>query len=195
MPMQAATMLMLLWSLCQLAAETDAPAENTQRTIAKLSEIDLPPELLAGEWRRVAGLRIDNLNQLDRLPPQQQPLAAGLRQQMAPQGVIGVADYSLASQTFPLNTVTVRVFLFSDEEKCQDWWHEKYAYAGWRQHYERVDNDAMNVLDSRQTTKRIYQFGNAWITAHQLGEGSEHQIAAQHVITALTQAKQATTDE
>jgi hypothetical protein len=102
------------------------PAESQLRIVNKLSQVTLPPKVLGDGWTHVDGLVIDDFKSKVNRPKPIQEMVDQLRVQMEPLGIVGVADYSLAKTNVPLDTVTVRVFIFADPKKCQSWWRTKY---------------------------------------------------------------------
>lgn len=112
-----------------------------------------------------------------------------LAKQLAPLGVVSAADYTEVKSAFPLGTVTVRVFVFADAEKCRAWWKKKYGYAGWEEHYKVVEIDGMVSVDSLQVNKRAIGCGKVWMTVHQTGTGEAHLKAGDHILRALTGGK------
>jgi hypothetical protein len=169
-----------------------APAEAEGKKLAyadrPLTAVELPPSVLGDHYESMEGFRLDGFSDISSLPDDTQPIANKLKEDFAPLGVVSLADYSLFREKAPFNGVTVRVFIFDTAERREQWCQKKYEYDGWEQHYKVVDygQDAMHVLDSTQTNKRIYQFDRVWITSHQLQDGTEHHKAAQVVIEQLT---------
>lgn len=152
----------------------------------KLSEVKLPASTLKGEWETLAGFVVDDFGDLSTMAPSQLATAEALKKQLTPLGIVAAADYSLNQSGTSLNVVTVRVFRFSSAQLCEQFFKKKYEYPGWQEHYRSVPG-AQNlvVLDSTQMNKRIFRYGSVWITAHQLGEGSEHVDATAHVLSQL----------
>lgn len=154
-----------------------------------VSQIELPANVLQGAWKASTGLRIDELSKTEQLPPEYKRIVEALAKQFAPIGVRSVADYSLVKTDVPLNTVTVRVFVFNDANACRSWWQKKYERERWQKHYKKVDCNAAVVVSSLEMNKTAMAFGNVWLTTHQLGEGNEHIAAANHVLKQLTAGK------
>ena len=174
----------------QPAAESNAsenpPADIWGHEVAtRVSAIEISTRLLGDGWNVSPGVRIDDLEDIDKLPDNVKRVARGLFRQLRPVGVRSVADYTMLSKGNPLNSVTVRLFIFDDAEKCRAWWNKKYHYDGWEQHYKKVKSASSVCVDSLQTNKRAIAFGNVWLTTHQLGKGQEHITVADHVLGQL----------
>lgn len=182
-------LLALVLSATFSLAADDPPAPHVWEPVItkKLAEIELPPSVLGEGWKPSAGIRVDDLDNVDpaTLPEPERQVVPQLKAQLSPLGIHSVADYSLVQAAPPLNSVTVRVFLFRNPDQCRTWWEQKYRYAGWEKHYKPVPSDQAVALDSLQTNKRVVAYGNVWITAHQLGAGDEHITALRHIIDAL----------
>jgi hypothetical protein len=162
--------------------------------IRPLSQASLPPSLFGEGWERSKGIVADDLDKLADLPEAALNIMNQLKPELTRLGVVGVADYSVVRTKWPLNTVTVRVFVFSDIEKCDESWQKKYQFDGWQKHYKVVDNNRYAALDSLQkkfphANKRVLKFDRVWITTHQLGDGNEHLKAAEHIIEQLTESE------
>jgi hypothetical protein len=133
------------------------------------------------------GLRIDDLSAVSSLPAALRPIATQLKKELSPLGVVSVADYSLVRKSVPINSVTVRVFIFDTVDNRRQWCQKKYEYEGWQKDYKNAgDTQAMRVLDSLQSNKRVYQFEKVLMTSHQLSNGAEHHKAALQVLEQLT---------
>ena len=157
-----------------------------QTPLSKVTEIKLPPSALDGKWQVSPGLKVDDLSDLSGLSAASRNAAIDVAKQLKPIGVSSVADYSLVSTGFPLNTVTVRVFVFNDSSKCKAWWKKKYQHEGWEKSYSQDDSASARIVRSTQTNKSAMAFGNVWLTTHQLREGDEHITAANYVLKHLT---------
>jgi len=153
----------------------------------KPTEVKLPTTILGKGWQPSSGLKIDDLTKLESLGERERKAAEELAKQTVPLGIRAVGDYSLAKIGFPLNMVTVRVFVFTDTDQCRAWWTKKYRYDGWEKHYRPVASDRFQAVDSHQENKRAVAFGNVWLTASQLGKGDEQLKALTAVIDSLTQ--------
>jgi hypothetical protein len=179
----------LIMLLAIQASDTQTVADDAiwkQTTLNKVAEINLPPNAVTGKWQVSPGIKINDLATLSDVPAASRQAAIAISKQLKPIGVSAVADYSLVSRGFPLNTITVRVFVFEDPLKCKAWWTKKYEHDGWEKFYSKAQCDSARVVRSTQTNKTAMAFGNVWLTTHQLGEGDEHITAANHVLNLLT---------
>lgn len=170
------------------ADEDTAPAASYVWNLVaqkQMSEIEFSPEILGSGWQSSPGVRFDDINDTKGMTAERRSVAESLAGQLSPLGIRAVGDFTLVKGGNPLNTVTVRVFIFEDAEKCRAWWPKKYEYDGWDQHYTSVASERAVSVDSRQTNKRAMAFGNVWLTAHQLGDGEEHIVAAEHIVDQL----------
>ena len=157
--------------------------------LSPVSSIELPASTLSGKWKVIKGLRVDNLNNLEDVSESQLQTVENLAKQLLPLGIQSAADFTLSSADFPLNTVTVKVYIFNNAQQCQSWWKKKYQYAGWQQHYQPVEQINMFRVDSLQMNKSAFAFSHVWLTTHQLQDGKEHIDAANHIIRLLTDGK------
>jgi hypothetical protein len=151
-----------------------------------LRDIELPADLFGPGWRRLGTVRIDDFNKLDELGEAEREQAKLLKPQLVPQGIRGAADYSFGRTEPPLDSVTVKVYLFKDAETCRSLWNKKYRYDGWEKSYRTAESKYGTAVDSLQVNKRAVLFGNVWITAEQLRPGELHYKAAEYVIEKLT---------
>jgi hypothetical protein len=149
---------------------------------ARPSAIALPVDLLGPGWKAGGGVAIDDLESLDGLEEPVRQVARLLKERLSPLGVRAVGDHTLVRTEPPLNSVTVRLFLFQNGAQCRAWWQERYQYPGWEEQYRSVESEEFLVLESREMPRRIVVFGNAALTAHQIGEGDAHVKAIDHVI-------------
>jgi hypothetical protein len=179
-------LVFLLAAIAQDAGVRTPPGVWDRVITPRLAAVELPASVLGAGWEVSPGVRIDDLEKVEALEEPVRSLARTLKAQLAPLGVRGVADYTLVRAEFPLNTVTVRVFVFRDADRCRAWWREKYQFEGWEAQYRPVASDRSVAVDSLQGKKRAVAFGNVWITAHQLGAGEEHLVALRHVLEGLT---------
>lgn len=166
-------------------------AETAEQDVWKLlveqpvSTIEAPPDLLGDQWKFSPGMRIENLQDLKTLPVSQQKIAAALAAQLSPLGIRSCADYTFVKKGFPLDTITVRLFLFENAAQCRAWWAKKYQYAGWEKHYEPVKSGETVAVDSLQVNKRAIAFGNVWFTTQKLQKGREHLTVADFILDQL----------
>lgn len=163
------------------------PADIWSKVVnPQLSSLRMPAASVIGNgWSLKPGLIIDDLENIDSLPAKIQKPAAQLAKHFSPLGVKSVAEYTFVGKGFPINSVTLRLFVFRDAEKCRAWWTEKYESEGWEKHYQRGENDSYAFVDSLETNKRALAFGNVWLTSHQLRDGNEHIKAAEYVVDRL----------
>lgn len=185
----AAGFILLLLSQLGTVQESSVADPWKRIELKKVSEIDLPPSALDGEWKASGGLRIDDLSKLKDVPKAQRKLVEALAKQLAPIGVRSAADFTLTKTGFPLDTVTVRLFVFEDAEKCRSWWKKKYEYEGWESHYKKLDSKTAVAVRSTQANKCAIGFGNVWLTTHQLQTDDQHIKAANHILKLLTDGK------
>lgn len=160
------------------------------RVEKKLTAVDLPASVLGEGWKSSSGLKVDDFEKLEKLGKTEREAAEQLKKQLGETGIRSAADYTLTRSKFPLNTVTVRVFLFESGDQCRDWWTKKYQGKDWEKHYKLVSTEGQESVrfvaaDSLQGNKRAMAFGNVWITAHQLGDGDEHVKALDHIVEQL----------
>ena len=184
-----ATLLLSLLLLLNNSAESSELDVWEDLDLAPVSSIELPASTLPGKWKVIKGLRVDNLKNLEDVAESQRQTVENLAKQLLPLGIQSAADFTLSSADFPLNTVTVKVFIFNNSEQCQSWWEKKYQYAGWQQHYQQAEQAGMLRVDSLQMNKSAVAFSNVWLTTHQLQGGTEHIDAANHIIRLLTDRK------
>ena len=89
--------------------------------LVKVTEVTLPTSVLKGKWKSSDGVQIDDLSKANRQLPGRRELIEAL-EKTGPNGLRSVADYTLVATGFPLNTVTVRVFIFEETSQCEEWW-------------------------------------------------------------------------
>jgi hypothetical protein len=172
-----------------------AKPESKFRLVNKLSAASLPPSVFGTDWTQSAGLVVDDFQDLSKMPAVSRKIAEELKPQFKAIGVSGAADYSLVRRKAPLDTITVKVFVFTDVQKCKDWWKKKYESQEQQKNYKVVkDNRFEAVLDTvnieyPSTNKRILKSGNVVITAHHLQKGDEHLKAFEHIIKQLATSK------
>lgn len=160
--------------------------------LVKVTDFKLPPSALEGNWKTSEGIRIDDLSKANRQLPGQRELIESL-EKTGPTGLRSVADYTLVASGFPLNTVSVRVFVFEETSQCEEWWKQKYEAEGWEQHYEKLEYSNVAAVRSLQAPKIAVAFGRVWITSHHIQTGDEHIKAARYVIEQLTKGKRSLT--
>jgi len=188
--------MIILLVLLQLGAanETNANAPSIPLQVVRpLSEASLPANMFGKRWKKPDSIIVDDWSKLDELSPVHRKVVGelNLKPQLEPHGIVGVADYTLVRTEWPLNTVTVNAFLFTDSAKCDKWWEMKCQYKGWEKDFKKVVGEPYQALDAVDTTypksnKRLIKFDNSWVSAHQLGDDDKHVKAAEHVISQLT---------
>jgi len=182
--------LLLLFVLHSTTFGQSAPWDDVP--LLKVTDVELPASVLKGKWKSSDGVQIDDLSKANRKLPGHSELVESL-QKAGPKGLKSVADYTLVATGFPLNTVTVRVFIFEETSQCEDWWKKKYEGDGWEKQYEKLDYSDVVAVRSLQSPKIAASFGRVWITAHQLQSGDDHEQAARYVIEQLTKGKKSLT--
>jgi hypothetical protein len=155
----------------------------------KLSDLSIPAADIGNGWTGPTGLVVDDLRDLSKHPADVQAVAKSLKDQVFPLGVVAMADFTYRKQNSPLDQVTLRVFVFDSAEKCSQWWHKKFQYEGWQQHYNRAAGDE-HALDSKEVPKRVTAFSNVWLTCGSLGDQNAHiEILNRYVTRIKTNAK------
>ena len=160
--------------------------------LVKVSDVKFPPSVLEGKWKVSDGVRIDDVSKAKGNRPGERELLAGLGQN-GPKGLRSVADYSLASDGFPLDMVTVRVFIFDEPSQCEEWWKKKYEVEGWEKFYEKLDCKNVVAVKSLELPKIAVAFGRVWITSHHIQKGDEHIAAAKYIIEQLSKEEKSLT--
>lgn len=151
----------------------------------KLSALSIPAEKLEGVWSGPTGLVVNNLNDLSDVPQEHRPLVEPMKAEFGKIGVVGMADFTYRWRPDVRHQITVRVFVFDNEESCRAWWKTKYEYAGWEKHYVRVAGVPYAAVDSTQMTKRIVAMGNVWMTSGALGKTDDHIKILENYIQAF----------
>ncbi len=182
--------LSVLFALNSTTLGQSAPWDDVP--LVKVTEVTLPTSVLKGKWKPSDGVQIDDLSKANRKLPGHSELIEAI-EKTGPKGLKSVADYTLVATGFPLNTVTVRVFIFGETSQCEEWWKRKYEGDGWDKYYEKLDYADVVAVRSLQSPKIAASFGRVWITAHQLQSGDEHEQAARYVIEQLTKGKRSLT--
>ncbi len=182
--------MLLLSALNSTTFAQSAPWDDVP--LVKVSDVTLPTSVLKGKWKPSDGVQIDDLSKANRKLPGHGELIEAL-EKTGPKGLKSVADYTLVATGFPLNTVTVRVFVFEEPSQCEEWWKRKYEGDGWDKYYEKLDYAQVVAVRNLQSPKIAASFGRVWITAHQLQSGDEHELAARYVIEQITKGKRSLT--
>lgn len=160
--------------------------------LVKVTDFKLPPTALEGNWKASEGVQIEELSKANRQLTGQRELIESL-EKTGPKGIKSVADYTLVASGFPLNTVSVRVFIFEEASQCEEWWKKKYEADGWDKQYEKLEYSNVVAVRSLQSQKIAVAFGRVWISSHQIQAGEEHIKAARYVIEQLTKGKRSLT--
>lgn len=179
--------VLILLSTVAIASSPTRELNAAEPATPKLRAIELPVDLLGPDWRRMFGVRIDDFDNLDDLDAATKEQAKFLKPQLTPHGILATADYSLDRTKPPFDTVTVRVFIFKDEEACKKWWNTKYQHAGWEKFYAKVETPYDAAVDSLQINKRAIRQGNIWVTTQQKQTGKLHLTAVENVLKQLTE--------
>jgi hypothetical protein len=188
--------MILLLLLLQVSDVTRTPSTSSQplQIVRKLSDVTLSPSLLGGDWKTFPGLVVDDLKNINSVESLPRKIAEDLKQQLIPNGVVSFASISLARKNFPPDAVTVEIFVFASEDKCNVWWQKKYQSAGWEKIY-RVVKDArfatLDTLDNGEfpNNKRIVKFGENVVISGHMRKSDEHLKALENVIEQLTTRK------
>ena len=111
----------------QLAVQDDVASSDIWEMVPlrQVSEAKLPAELLGKGWQVSEGVIIDDTSRTEDLPKEERHHAEALSKQLRPLGITSAADYSLVKTKMPMNTVTVRVFVFKNSAKCKEWVEEE----------------------------------------------------------------------
>jgi hypothetical protein len=176
---------LLLSVVTTLSAQDKTPVHFT----GKLSTLSLPAAALGPEWAGPTGLVVDDFNDLSGHPADGTAVAESLKEQLAPLGVVAVADFTYRKQAHPLNQVTLRIFKFESTEKCDEWWQKKYQYEGWEKHYDPVAGEE-RTLDSKEIPKRAVAIATLWLTCGSTGDPNAHlEILSQYLKRIKSQMK------
>jgi hypothetical protein len=156
--------------------------------LAKISEVTLLPNSLEGKWKTSDGFRIDDLSNTKGRSAAERDIIDALNQSGA-KGLKSVGDFTLVANGFPINTVTVRVFIFEEPAQCKAWWQKKYEGDDWEKQYQKLDYPNVVSVRSLQSPKIALAFGRVAITSHQIQKGDIHIEAANVVLEQLTNKK------
>ena len=176
--------LQFVW-LATLLVFLNSWASESAPLRPKLTQIEPDCGVLGPNWDDEYGMKIDNLSDLRGLSSNEQRVAEILREQLLPLGIVGVADYSCIKQEAPLDTATVRVFVFENSTLAFTWWGKKYQYEGWENHYTRPADARHEILDSTQIAKRVVITSNLWVTSHHIQSGTEHLVLLNNILSLL----------
>ncbi len=134
----------------------------------KVSALRIDAGALGSDWSGPTGLVVDDFQDVSAFPPEVRQVVEEVKKQVAPHGVVAVADFSYRRKSDTLDQITLRVFVFDTETACRNWWQKKYRFDGWEKFYSVVGGVPYDALDSKQETKRAISFGNVWMTCGSL---------------------------
>jgi len=150
-----------------------------------LSELKQDCDTLGKSWEKSYGIKVDKLTDSTPLTEQEKKQIKPIKNQFQRLGITAFADYTCMYKGTPLNTVTVKVFVFKNTRRALNWWERKYQYNAWEKHYTKTTNTPYLAVDSKQLTKRAMLFNNLWITTHHLKTGKEHIILLGNILNKL----------
>ncbi len=188
--------MILLLLLLQVIADTPAATKGeTPKFVRKLSQAKLEPGLLGSDWKPVEGLVVDDVATFDFAKALPTKLAERLQQTLKSSEVMSVGSYCIARKDFPPDAVTVEVYVFVDEDKCNAWWKNKYQSTDWEKTYPAVANPNTTTLDTIDNgefpnNKRIVKFGNQVVLSGHIRKSDEHLKALESILKQLTSKEQ-----
>ena len=156
--------------------------QMNQVKFPSLSTITHDCNKLGNLWGNSYGIKVDNITDLSTLSEQEKNQVKSLQKPFQKLGIIALADYTCIHKQAPVNTVTVKVFVFKNKKLASDWWHKKYQYEGWEKHYTKSIDTSYASVDSKQLSKRALLVKNIWITTHHLKTGNEHLILLDDIL-------------
>ena len=151
--------LLLVLAVCGGAVAIFLPPED----VINLSAVRLPGEAIGREWTGPSGLVVQDFQVLSGDSEDEKKTIAILRAQLAPAGVIGVADFTYRQKGNPLSQVTVKIYVFQSSEQCQKWIQDKYQAPGWESLYRKVKKTGCLCFDSQLDKIRIAATGRVLI--------------------------------
>lgn len=172
-------------TLAVLAIGASARADDL-----KVSKLRVAPEKIGADWAAAPGIVVDDLE----APPAEKATAeivTGLKKQVRPLGVRGLADFTYRHKTDRNRQVTARVFVFDTPEKCQEWIKTKYQFAGWEEKYKRVEDKDRMTFDSLEIPKRIVATDKILITCGTIGEKDDHLPVLKLILANLQEQTEA----
>jgi hypothetical protein len=140
----------------------------------KVSALRIDAGALGSDWSGPTGLVVDDFQDVSAFPPEVRQVVEEVKKQVAPLGVVAVADFTYRRRSDPLDQITLRVFVFDTERACRDWWQKKYRFDGWEKFYSVVGGVPYDALDSKEATKRAISISNVWMTCGSLKGSGEH---------------------
>ena len=165
-----------LWSAprAELRQEQAEPSEDKGTKTANLTPttLKLSAKALGDGWTGPTGIVVDSF---DAAPPEGMKQAAldVMKMQMAPQGIRSVGDFTYRRSDNPLRQVTVRIFIFESEAKCQRWIDTKYRGPGAERRFKKLDADG-NTLENAVRKQRICARGRVWMTCSTTQQNEDH---------------------
>jgi hypothetical protein len=171
---------------------TAAPPTTSGVFRGKVRDLAPAPAVLGKDWVTVAGLVVEDFDDLQSQPAASRPIAAGLKDQLRPLGVSKAADFSFRLPDQPARFVTLRVFVFDTSELCSQWWAKKYRHDGWEKFYQPVAGNAYEAVDSKDAPKRAAAVGNVWMTCHAIKDHGDHIAIMDACIEKVLEAMKAT---
>ncbi|HEX3600581.1 MAG TPA: hypothetical protein VHU84_10595 [Lacipirellulaceae bacterium] len=188
--------MILLLLLLQVVADAPATTKGeSPKFVRKLSQAKLEPSLLGSDWKPVEGLVVDDVATFDFAKALPANLAGQLQQTLKASGITSVGSYCIARKDFPPDAVTVEVYVFADEDKCNVWWKKKYQSTDWQKSYRTVASPNMTTLDTVDNNefpnnKRIAKFGNQVVLSGHIRKSDEHLKALENILEQLTSKEQ-----
>jgi hypothetical protein len=152
----------------------------------KVSKLRVAPEKIGADWTTAPGLVVDDLE----APPADKATAeivAGLKKQVRPLGVRGLADFTYRKKDDRNRQVTARIFTFDTEDQLQQWIKTKYQFAGWEEKYKQVKDKDRTVFDSLETRKRILATGKVLITCGTIADQDDHLPVLELILAHLNE--------
>ena len=153
-----------------------------------VEELRLPATVVGGEWNAPPAFLVPDLNDLKKLPPKFQKHAAALAEEYQSKGVDSVADFSLLTGGLPVGSISIRLLIFEDSQKCKAWWDKEYQYDGWKKDFKGIETlENANCVESKKSTQRAIAFGNVGITGrqHSRGDKTEYIVAMKSLVLEL----------
>jgi hypothetical protein len=176
--------------LAQVSSLDAVFADDKSLPIDRLLELRPDPAVLGKKWGRIAGLVVEDLNDLSELTAAERKAVhdSGMVRAMKQIGATAVADYSYKGpgEVVPA-IVTLRVIIFRDRSAAMKFWKEKYEMENWEKTYQRVDKNE-HTLDVIGFRKRITLRANVLLTCHQSVEGDEYRKLIEDCLKRLENA-------
>jgi hypothetical protein len=170
----------------KIKTKLNRATDNSKSNHPIFSSIKHDCKLLGKSWEKAYGIKVDKLTDISNLSEQEINQVKPIQQSFQKIGIRALADFTCVKKSTPINTATVKVFVFEDTERALNWWKKKYQYQGWEKRYIKPIDSSYRALDSKQLTKRVLLVENLWITTHHLKTGKEHLILLDDVLKKLT---------